>query len=301
MAPIRFALAGATGNLGIPILETLLDAQLPVTVLSRVGGTNSSKLTKYSNLVIKKVDFNDSASIRPALEGISVVISCVATLAMGSQNALIDASCAAGVQRFIPAEFGMDSLNPFCAELPVCHPKVATQKYLADKAREIPTFTWTGIAVGLFLDWGLDVGFILNPAQHTGTLYNGGGVPFSSTTLADIGKAVLGVIRNQEKTANRLLYVQSATVTQKQLIQYAKDKDEKEWSLERQDTDEVLKDSFVKLDNHDDHAAMLGFSVVGMWDPRYGGDFSKHLDNELLGLKELDDAGLRRVVEGTLK
>ena len=300
MAPTRVALAGATGNLGIPILEILLDAQLPVTVLSRVGG-NSSKLTRYSNLVIKQVDFNDSESIRPALEGISVVISCLATLAIGSQNALIDASCAAGVQRFIPAEFGMDSLNPLCAELPVCQPKVATQKYLADKARESPTFTWTGIAVGLFLDWGLDVGFILSPAQHTGTLYNDGGVPFSSTTLADVAKAVLGVIRNQQQTANRLLYIQSATVTQNQLIQYAKDKDGKAWSLKQQDTGEILKDSHVRLDNHDDQAAMNGFCVVAMWDPRYGGDFSKHLDNELLGLEQLDDVGVRKVVERTLK
>ncbi|KAK7885370.1 hypothetical protein LTR67_010548 [Exophiala xenobiotica] len=301
MIPVRVALAGATGNLGIPILEALLGENLSVTVLSRIGG-NSSKLKDYSNIVVKEVDFSNSESIKPALDGVSVVVSCLATLAIKSQNALIDASCAAGVRRFIPAEFGMDSLNQLCAQLPVCQPKVATQKYLASKTREYPGFTWTGIANGLFLDWGLDVGFIVNPAEHTATLYNGGDVPFSATNLADVAKAVLGVIKNQEETANRLLYIHSAAVTQNQLIRYAKNKDGKEWILEEKDTEDILVESFAILERgDDDQAAADGFCRVAMWHPRYGGDFSAHLHNKILGLEPPDEAGVRAVVERSLR
>jgi uncharacterized protein YbjT (DUF2867 family) len=176
MAPRKVALAGATGNLAGPALKALLDANLFVTVLSRIGG-NSSKLSPHPSLTIVEVDFNSVQSMIPALAGVEVVVACLATLAIGSQNPLIDAAEAAGVKRFMTAEFGMDSLNPLCVQLPVCAPKAATQKYLLEKSNANSSFTYTGIANGLFLDWGLEVGFIVNPAKQTARLYNGGDVP----------------------------------------------------------------------------------------------------------------------------
>ncbi|KAI1380556.1 hypothetical protein F4677DRAFT_190753 [Hypoxylon crocopeplum] len=118
MPSIQVALVGATGNLGLPILEALLGAGYSVTVLSRLGG-NSARLRPHPNLTIKEVDFNSVQSLTPALSGAQVVVSCLATLAISSQNPLIDASVAAGVRRFIPAEFGMDSQNPLAVQLPV--------------------------------------------------------------------------------------------------------------------------------------------------------------------------------------
>lgn len=163
MPATQIALAGATGNLGLPILQALLNADLSVTVLSRKGG-NSSKLTPHPNMNIKEVDFTSIESLASALSGIDIVVSCVATAAIGSQNPLVDASVAAGVKRFIPAEFGMDSANHLCVQLPVCAPKAATQRYLQEKLESHPGFTWTAIANGLFLDWGLQSGLILNLA-----------------------------------------------------------------------------------------------------------------------------------------
>ncbi|KAK1622712.1 hypothetical protein BDP81DRAFT_399952 [Colletotrichum phormii] len=214
MSSFHVAIAGATGNLGLPILKSLLDAGFTVTVLSRIGG-NASALPSHSNLTIKVVDLTSFDSLHPALLGIDVVISCVATLAIGSQKPIIDASVAAGVNRFIPAEFGMDSANPLCAQLPVCAPKVATQHRY----------------------WGLQMGLILNLEKHTATLYNGGNVPFSATTLEDVASAVLGVIRHQSQTANRIVYVHSAVLTQNQLIGFAKDIDGKAWETISIDTE----------------------------------------------------------------
>ncbi|KAI1397670.1 oxidoreductase CipA-like protein [Hypoxylon fuscum] len=299
MPSIRVALAGATGNLGVPILEALLAADFKVTALSRVGG-NSSKLKPHPNLTIKEVDFNSVESLTPALLGAQVVISCLATLAIGSQNPLIDASVAAGVRRFIPAEWGMDSQNPLCVQLPVCAPKAATQRYLLEKSNANPGFTYTSIANGLFLDWCLEKGIILNIAQHTATLYNGGDVPFSATLLADIAKTALGVIAHQAETANRVVYVHSAVVTQKQLIQYAKDKDGREWDTVVKDTEEVKQESFAELAKGDVHSAMLGFSICGCLNTDYGCDYSSHLDNELLGVAEMSDDELRALVESFL-
>lgn len=303
MALRKVALAGATGNLGAPVLKALLDSNLSVTVLSRSGG-NSSKLTPHPNLTIKEVNFNSAQSMIPVLDGVEVVVSCLATLAIGSQNPLIDAAEAAGVKRFIPAEFGMDSLNHLCVQLPVCAPKAATQKYLVEKHKANPHFTYTAIANGLFLDWGLTTGFILNPAEHTATLYNGGDVPFSATNLADVAQAVLGVLNNQAQTANRVLYIHSTVTSQNELIKYVKEKDGKEWNITYKTTDEVWRDAMAELDKcveGDIDAAMNGFCICASWNSDYGCDFSNRLDNELLGVKTLGEAGLRALLERFLR
>ncbi|KAH7077928.1 oxidoreductase CipA-like protein [Paraphoma chrysanthemicola] len=292
-------LAGATGNLGVPILSALLTAGYTVTVLSRIGG-NSSKITAHTNLTVKSVDFASAHSLREALEGVEVVVSCVATSAMGSQNPLIDACIAAGVRRFIPAEFGMDSQNPLAMQLPVCAMKVSTQTYLREQSRLHKDFTWTAIANGLFLDWGIEMGFIVDAKKHTATLYNGGDVPFSATTLTDIAKAVVGVVSNLSATADRVVYVHSACVTQNQLIQYVKDKDGKAWDVEVKSTETVKQESFVELEKGDVDAAMLGFSVVGMFDEKCGCNFEGKLDNGILGVKVLSTDEVRKVVEGCM-
>ncbi|KAL4789078.1 hypothetical protein BDV19DRAFT_397527 [Aspergillus venezuelensis] len=301
--PTHIALAGATGNLGQPILKHLLDKNFTVTVLSRINGT-SSKLTPHPNLTIKQVDFTSVQSLTAALKDPTppqVLISCLATLAIGSQNPLIDAAVTAGVQRFIPAEFGMDSTNPLARALPVCAPKAVTQEYLAEKAGSNAGFSWTGIANGLFLDWCLDAGIILDFRTRCATLYNGGDVKFSATLLSDVARAVVGVIGHLVETKNRVVYVQSATVTQNQLLGYAKERDGKDWHVTVKGTEEVRQESLEKLakgEQVDIDGAMLGFCIVGSWDPEYGCDFSRHLDNELLGVRELTEAELSGVVGG---
>lgn len=299
MSLSMIAIAGAPGNLGLPILSVILSAGYPVTVLSRVGG-NHAKLKSHPNLIIKEVDFASVPSLVAALTGIEVVLSCIATLAMGSQNPLIDASVATGMKRFISAEFGTDSQNLLTMQLPVCVPKVDTQKYLREKTRTNSMFSWTGIANGMFLDWGLQMGILADPAKHTATLYNGGDVPFSATTLADIAKAVIGVIEHLDQTANRVLYTHSAFVTQNQLIQYVKDKDGKEWAITEQGTETIKEESFremAKGGNADVMSAMLGFSITGMFDTKYGCDFSVKLKNEVVGLEEMNETAIRKVVE----
>lgn len=302
MASSSVALAGATGNLGQPILSALLAANHRVTALSRIGG-NSSKLSPHANLIIKEVDFSSADSITPALSGVEVVISCVATLAIGSQNPLIDASVAAGVRRFIPAEFGMDSQNALAVALPVCAPKAATQQYLGERSDCCPEFTWTSIANGLFLDWCLEMGLVADLKSRTAVLYDGGDVKFSATLLKDIASAVLGVIREQEKTTNRVVYVHSAAVTQNQLIKYAKDKDGNSWETTVKDISQVREESLARLARGGEahvEAAMLGFSLCGCFSEEYGCDFTGRVDNDLLGVRQLDEEEIRALVVSLL-
>ena len=82
------------------------------------------------------------------------------------QIKIIDAALAAGVKRFIPSEFGSDTLNPNIVELfsPALAVKVSILEYLrANEGR----MSWTGIATGAFFDF---VGYSL-PLPCLNTCY----------------------------------------------------------------------------------------------------------------------------------
>lgn len=298
----RIAFAGATGNLGLPTLSALLSAGYSVTTLTRIGG-NASKLPAHANLTVAQVDFTSTTSIKPTLEGVQVVVSCFATAALGSQNPLIDAAVAAGVTRFIPADFGMDTQNPLAIQLPVGKIKYETQAYLREQTAHHPCFSWTAIAVGWFLDWTLQMGIIADVKNRRATLFNGGDVAFSATTLSDIAKAVVGVVEHQDETANRLIFVQSARMTQNQLIQYAKDKDGEEWTTTIKSTEEVRKEVFEELgksDGSDMETALVGQCYVAMFTTEYGCDFAGRLDNDIVGVKTLSEEEIRGIVESCM-
>jgi hypothetical protein len=81
------------------------------------------------------------------------------------QSLVIDAAVAARVKRLLPSDFGADIDNPKAKALPVFGYKVATQKHVEDVARANPDFTYTIIRNGVFLDWGLETGFLLSGKQ----------------------------------------------------------------------------------------------------------------------------------------
>jgi hypothetical protein len=85
------------------------------------------------------------------------------------------------------------------------HPKPHAQIYLQAKSDSHPEFTWTAIANGLFLDWGLQSGVIVDLAQHSATLSDGDDVPLSATNHADVAEAVLrGLYSIASRLGNRL-------------------------------------------------------------------------------------------------
>jgi len=299
MASIKVALAGATGNVGVPVLHALLDAKHDVVVLTRQGSDSTSKLPKASNLTIKEVDYSSVSSLTSALEGVKVAISTLATASLAAQNTFIDAAIAAGVERYLPSEFGSDTANPTTAKLPVFKTKVSTQEYLEKKTAEHPNFSYTCLITGPFFDWGLMVGFFLNPKAHTATIYNGGDVPFSTTTLKSIGQAVVGVIAHLDETKNRAIYVNDTVTTQNKLISYAKEKDGKDWQLTQQTTKDLYDESMKELQSGGDIGkAMVGFIISGIFGGKEtGGDFEGRDSNDLLGVKRMSEQEVKAVVQ----
>ena len=95
------------------------------------------------------VNYADESSLKDALFGVDVVISTLSATALASQLPLAVAAHAAGVQLFVPSEFGPDTEGAKADEL--------TGRFLAAKVdvhtklREIG-IPYTLFATGLFPD-----------------------------------------------------------------------------------------------------------------------------------------------------
>ncbi|KAI4729064.1 NAD(P)-binding protein [Aureobasidium sp. EXF-10728] len=284
MAYKKIAIAGATGNLGPHIVNELVNQGFEVTVLTASGKTSGLP----SAIKVTKVDFSSQNSLISALRGQEAFISAIPK--HEEQPALIDAAIAAGVQRFIPSEFGSNIVgNEKVRALPVFAGKVKTQEYLRAKQDQI---SYTLLVNGLFLDWGIGLGWLVNLKGKTQINDNGNSV-HSFTLLNDIGKAVAGILNHPEETKNRGVYVQTAALSQNQALKIAQ-KVNPEFKAETENVDlaEVEKNAYAELskENGDIGSAMRGFIKISIFKDGYGNLWDEKNDNELLGVKGLSEA-----------
>jgi uncharacterized protein YbjT (DUF2867 family) len=283
MSPLKnIALAGASGSLGTLVLEKVQEAgTFNITVLRRKG----SPSTFPSTLKVVDVDYDSVDELTAALKGQDAVVSTVGTQQVAGQTVLIDAAIAAGVQRFIPSEFGSNLENPNARALPVFIYKVQVQDYIKKKAEET-SLSYTFVHNNAFLDWGLQYDFILQHSDYKPKLYDGGDIVFSSTSLSSVADAVVGILNHPDETANRVVYIEDIKLTQNKLLELAKKvAPEKPWQPEVVKIDDIVARSDERLKqgllDMETFAPYLVRAVLGK---DYGGNFQK-TDNELLGVK----------------
>jgi len=100
---------------------------------------------------VHKTDFSDSDLIS-AFRYQDAVVSAVGMGGFEGQKRLIDAVVKAGVKRFIPSEFSVNTRSAAVQELvPAFKAKAEVLDYL--KTKEERGLSWTGIATGLLFDW----------------------------------------------------------------------------------------------------------------------------------------------------
>ena len=281
--------------MGPAIVEQLVNAGFEVTVLSR---SESSKSKLPSSVTVKQINYDDPSTFVTALHGQHAVVSNVGSAVLKDQPKIIDAAIEAGVSWFIPSEFGVDTTDPKTAQLPVFAGKVATQKHLKQNEDKI---SYALIATGPFLDWGLQNGFLVNVKQDgTAELYDGGDVRIPATTLADIGRAVAGVLKKPDHFKNKVVHVASVFTTQNELLKIAQ-KQRPDWTPKTTvvKTDDLYNNGLevLKSGNGNIGAAMVGFIKKGIFDPAYGGAkrFEK-LDNDALGVPNRSHKELEEIV-----
>jgi len=141
---------GAGGHLGPTILSAFAsDPYFTTSILAR----KSSASTFPPNLKVFRVsDDYPETELLEAFKGQDAIISTIATTSAGTQNVIIDAAVKAGVKRFVPSEFGSDTLNAKAMEiLPQYFAgKTGAVDYL--KTKEKDGLTWTAFVTGPFFE-----------------------------------------------------------------------------------------------------------------------------------------------------
>ncbi|KAI1327280.1 NAD(P)-binding protein [Xylariaceae sp. FL0255] len=279
MSAIRkVAIAGATGNLGPTILRQVVDAGFEVTVLTRTEGS-SPKLQPY--IKVEVVDYDSLDSLVHALRGQDALVSTLGSVALLKQLLLVEAAAKAGVKRFIPSEFGSNTVHPKTAQLPSFRDKIVVQEALKKEAEKADGLTYSLVA-----------------KDKSITLWDGGERIFSTTTLSTIGRAVAGVLKHPEETKNRAVYVQDAAISAKQLLVIGeKATGTNDWKGNVASIDEQVAKGWEELKKPQPNPAnfVRNFITAAIWGEGYGSKFEK-LDNDLLGIKEMSEADIAALI-----
>ncbi|KAI1390794.1 NAD(P)-binding protein [Hypoxylon trugodes] len=280
------AVAGASGVFGVPVVHQLLDDGFKVTILTRKGATHNFP----SSVTVAEVDYNSPETLVKALEGQDAVVSTVGFAGLTYQIPLIEAAIKAGVKRFLPSEFSLTPSSEKGTQLPPFQPKRAASEALK-KAAGGGKITYSLIATGPFLDLALGSGLLIDLKKKDITLWNGGDVRFSATTIASSVKAVSQVLKHPEETKNREIFVNSVAVTQNELLEKGKKAVGADgWTTRIGSTDELHKKALEAFRRGED--PRFEFITVSIWGDGYG-NYVKGTDNELLGIHELTDAELQ--------
>lgn len=251
-----------------------------------------------SSVKVAKVDYDSVDSLTEAIGDNDAVISTITTTAVSLQKNLLDASLKAGIKRFIPSEFGSDTLNPKTRKLPVYKQKVEIQDYIAEKCKGTET-TYTFVINNCFLDWGLSANFLLKLKEHAIELYDGGEGLYSATRLSTIAKGVVGVLKNPKETENRAIYIQDLAISQKKLLEIAQRVTPgQKWTATEVSTAEQEKWGYEELQKPEPQMwpAMFAFLKRAIWGEGYGGHFAKN-DNALLGIEDMKEEELEELLK----
>ncbi|CAG8981977.1 hypothetical protein HYALB_00004843 [Hymenoscyphus albidus] len=289
---------GAAGSLGAPILTALIESgKFNVTVLTR----ENSKSTFPSSVKVVKADYSSVESVTAAFKGQDAVVSSVGTEGLLGQSLFVDAAIAAGVKRFIPSEFGSNLANPLTAALPIFGYKIATRKHIEAKVAGGADITYTYIQNGPFLDWGLQMNFLVDLRSGSPKIFDGGDQKVSATTLASIGTAVVGVLSHYEETKNRDVYIQDIAISQNRIVEIAKkvkpEKAQGPVQVKTADTKAASDAALAKGDYSE--GTMIPYLFTAIFAEGYGNLYPK-LDNELVGLKPYTEADVEALVKSVL-
>ncbi|KAH0493359.1 hypothetical protein TgHK011_000033 [Trichoderma gracile] len=290
------AIAGASGNIGPHVLKALLEANFNVTVLTRSQASNDYG----AEVKVVEADFNSVDSLTAALENQDAVISTIGKSGLEQQTLLIDAAAAAGVYRFIPSEFGSCTTSPKVADLPFYSTLATVRNYLTEKAAA-STLTYTIIAPGCFMEYLLAFPAAIDFKNHSVAFIDGGNIRVSVTSLATFARAVAAVFNHPVETKNRVVYVSEAILSQRQLLNMAKEvKPEIQWTTRDIKSADILKAGLDAILCGGDSLQAYGKILVGtVFGKEYGSAYDDN-DNSLLGVKVLPQERLKALIANRL-
>ncbi|KAI1504539.1 NAD(P)-binding protein [Biscogniauxia marginata] len=299
----NIALVGGTGTLGAPVLAALLAAGHNVTVLTRA----SSGAVFPASVTTHRGAYEDEAFAASALAGQDALILALGRGAYAAQAPLIRAAARAGVAYVVPCEFGSDVAHArMRAELELVGEALrgevdlvrAKEPYRA-LVEELGVGAWIGVTTGPWVEFSMRLGGLgIDLREKTARILDAGDVRANFTTLKRVGESLAAMLALPEEELrgwrNGWVYFSSFLASQRDLLASAvraTGTREEDWTVIREDSDEVMKACKEGLAKGDIMSGLRLLTSLAFKEG-YGGDYSaKVIDYRRLGLKpeNLDD------------
>lgn len=298
----KIAIIGASGQVGTPLIATLLNAGVhTITALQRPGASSSFP----ANVTVLKGDLASEKFLESALVGQDALVlmpplSHLETL----QEPAIRAAAKVGLPYILPSEFGPD---PFATDLIRENALLQSKKRVRDLIESLGVSSWVSVVVGPWVDFGLGPGLWgIDAKSKTATMWNGANGRVSTASIQHTGEAVGAVLGLSEEELARLknnaVYAGSFHVSQRDLwkaTMRAMGTREDEWKVVERDVKDVEEEYEGGISRGDEQASYIKFYVQHFLEGR-GGDFEDKMDTRLLGM--LYELGLKKEdLEETLK
>ena len=206
----------------------------------------------------QKSDFS-VRSLRSALTGQDLIISTTAGGDSDQQIGIIDAAVAAGVRRFMPHEFGHDTLNQEISKRIVKSAgRAKVIEYLRAVTTETLDFEWVGVATGYTLDTGLisgNMGFDLE--WHSATVHGCGTEIFAASSLQRAGQVVSRIILHWEDVRNQYIYAAGILTSANEVLRSAEEATQHKFTIGNYDVEDCIREGKTRIER--------GFPDSGMF------------------------------------
>lgn len=196
----------------------------------------------------QKSDFSQ-ASLESALAGQDLVISTTAGGDSDQQSCIIDAAIAAGVRRFIPHEFGHDTLNKgISGRILKSSGRAKVIQHLQKASENNIGFEWVGVATGYTLDTGLISGNMgLDLEWHSATIHGIGTETFAASSLQRVGQVVAAVIAHWDEVANQYIYAAGVVTSANEVLRSAEKATQREFTVGNYDVEECIREGEARI------------------------------------------------------
>ena len=208
---------------------------------------------------------------------------------------LIDAAIAAGVSRFLLADFAGDLTIPLHRAMQVNQDKVTTEEYLQ---RHESNISHTSIRTGPLLDLCIFRGVLINMKEQSVTFFDSGDKRFSTATISTASAAVAAVPKMGDKSKNRAFLVQDIVTTQNQLLKLGKEVTPgSEWTIKPASTAEMADNANEAFKaGLKSRIASVMQKVVGVFGSESSSDFGESDDAEL-GIRTMNETELKELLK----
>ncbi|KAJ5556334.1 isoflavone reductase family protein (CipA) [Penicillium frequentans] len=314
----RVAIIGAGGTIGSHIAKALLKTgRHTVTALSRKGSGN----TFPEGVLVASIDYDDETTIVAALKGQQfLIITMAPTAPRDTHSKLVQAASKAGVPYVMPNGYAGDIDNIKLGEDTLLGPIAKANR---DEIERLG-MQWITVCCGFWYDYSLaggDARFGFDFDKRSLTIYDDGSTKSSTSTLAQVGRAVAKVLSLKEfpedendssltlsTFLNKAVYLKSFVVSQNDMFESVKrvtGTTDADWMITHENTKKRYEDGLaqVKVGN------MAGFSKMlyaRAFYPDDSNNLSAKTQNELLelpdeSLDESTQAGIDLVKELQLR